>query len=351
MSFISLIIVNFNGRSFIGELLESVASQSRPADEVLLVDNASTDGSLDYIRQYFPWVKIISLDSNLGFAQGNNTGLAVAKGDLIALLNSDTIIDKDYLLEMSKALEADDRVGAVVPKIYDQDSTLKFHCAGAEFNNLGHCWGRGFNQEETGQFEVLTEVPGVTGCAALLRRSALQGETLFDPEFFMYLEEFELSLRLRSRGFAIQFVPAAIAMHRGSQSVRQVTPHVGLFGQFYGNRNRAKILTKYYPFSLLLKNFPLIFLSFLYWDFIFLRKAGPIFFLRAVAMQTLFAFKGSWDRVRGKGVPSKGWLPWMTHHGWKQLLTFKREVVAQQGYAALSKWGKIKLEPTAENTG
>ena len=196
---VSVIIVNYNGQHLLGELFQSLAKQSRPADEVIMVDNASVDGSVAYVQQHFSWVKVIASSVNAGYAEGNNIGLANASGDYIALLNSDTAVNERWLAELIKILDADERIGAAVSKIYLATNTPTIDCAGAEFNNLGFVWGRGTNEPDRGQFDTVMEVPSLTACAALIRRSAFESAPLFDAKLFMYYEEFDLGLRLRGR--------------------------------------------------------------------------------------------------------------------------------------------------------
>ena len=190
---VSVIIVNYNGQRLLGKLFESLAHQTFPADEIILVDNASVDRSVAYVRQHFPQVTVVPLPTNTGFAGGNNAGFAKARGEYIALLNSDTIVDKRWLLELVQALDADERIGAAVPKIYLASAYPRIAQAGAEFNNLGNIWGRGFYQLDQGQFDTVMEVPALTGCSAIVRRQALRGEPLFDQRFFMYHEELDLT--------------------------------------------------------------------------------------------------------------------------------------------------------------
>ena len=324
MAQVSVIIVNYNGRHFLGECFGSLARQIRPADEVILVDNASTDGSVDYTREHFPWVKVVASETNTGFAEGNNLGLAQAQGDYLALLNNDTEVDEGWLEELVRTLDADGQVGAAVSKIYLASSYPTLDCAGAEFNNLGFCWGRGSNQLDRGQFDTASEVPAVTACAMLLRREALGGAPLFDERLFMYYEEFDLSLRLRGRRYAIVYVPTAVVYHKRSEGVKGATRKPVLFQQFYGNRNRVKILFKYYPPAVLLRSLPLIFLSLAYWDGVFLRDGGWAFFARAVVGQVRYAWQGLRERLRGDaGVEAKHWLPWMTNQGLREVLALK----------------------------
>jgi GT2 family glycosyltransferase len=319
MADVSVVIVNYNGRQYLGELLASLARQVKPADEVILVDNASSDGSAAYVRQQFPWVNVVELRDNVGFAEGNNIGVARSRGQYIALLNNDTIVDERWLTELVRALEADDGIGAVVPKIYKAHAYPRLDCAGAEFNALGMSWGRGANSVDEGQYELPVEVAAVTGCSVLLRRTALGGDPMFDAKLFMYYEELDLSLRLRGRGYSVLYVPTAIVHHKGSQAVAEMSRQPVLFQQFYGNRNRLKILLKYYPVAILLRNLPLIVLSLLYWDLYFLRHGGPRFAVRAVRQQAAFAYAGLRERHQTREVRAHRWIPWMKQQGIREL--------------------------------
>ena len=316
---VSVVVVNFNGRRHLPALFDSLARQVRPADQVVLVDNASTDASAEWVRDAFPWVDVVALAENVGFAAGNNVGLATARGELIALLNPDTTVDERWLAELLDTLAGDERIGAVVPKIYRAGSPPTIEQAGAEFNNLGHCWTRGYNQPDRGQFDTDAEVPALTGCSVLVRRAALGGEELFDPRLFMYYEEFELSLRLRGRGYRVVYNPRSVVVHTGMQSVRQATAEPLLLQQEYCNRNRLKILCKYYPLPLLARNLPLILLSIAYWDALFLLRSGPARCLRAITAQARFAARGLWERRAARSVEAARWLPWMTSQGLRQV--------------------------------
>jgi GT2 family glycosyltransferase len=323
---LSVVIVNYNGQLFLGELLDSLSRQLRRPDEVILVDNASADGSTAYVREHFPGVRVLALMDNLGFAEGNNVGFGHASGDYIAVLNSDTVLDELCIDSLVRALDADERIGVVVPKVYlatHQVGELRvIDCAGAEFNNIGFCWGRGMNQLDRGHYDMITEVPGLTACAAIIRRSALAGEPPFDKRFFMYYEELELSLRVRARGYKIVYVPTAVVHHKRGGSVKRSSTKPQLFTQFYGNRNRVKILATYYPFSLLLANLPLIFLSLLYWNGFFLLNGGFRLCGRAVAEQVQYAIQGLAERSAMDRKPER-WLPWMKRHGLHELLAMR----------------------------
>jgi GT2 family glycosyltransferase len=322
---VSVIIVNYNGQHLLGDLFDSLAKQTRPADEIIMVDNASADDSVEYVRRHFSWVEVIVSNVNTGYAEGNNIGLANASGEYIGLLNSDTAVDERWLAELIKILDADENVAAAVSKIYLASETATIDCAGAEFNNLGFVWGRGTNEPDHGQFDSVMSVPSLTACGALIRRGALQEEPLFDSRLFMYYEEFDLALRLRGRGHSIVYVPTSLVYHKRSQTVQKVGQPL-LFHQFYSNRNRVKILAKYYPLSVLTRSLPLILLSLVYCDWFFLRKGGPRFFFRAVSAQIRYALQGFTERLSGGYVDSRQWLPWMSKQGLREVLALRSKL-------------------------
>ena len=320
----SIIVVNYNGQEWLPALFRSLESQSRSDFEVIMVDNASTDDSVEYVAREFPQVKLVRSQANVGFAQGNNLGVTHARGKYIVLLNSDTVAERDWLNELVRVIDSDDSIGAVVSKIYHGQSSETFDCAGARFNSIGFCWGRGARQKDMGQFDEIEEVPAGTACSMIVRREALNGEPLFDESFFMYYEEFELSLRIREAGYRIVYAPSSIVHHRRNQSVKKEHSQPSLFCQFHGNRNRVKILAKYYPAGVLLVNAPWILLSLAYWNLFFLRTGGLALLARAVAAQFRYLVMGLSER-RSRRHAAKTWLPWMEKNSFRDLLDIKRQ--------------------------
>ena len=130
-----------------------------------MVDNASVDGSVEYVQQHFSWVKVIASKVNTGYAEGNNIGVANASGDYIALLNSDTAVDERWLAELVKVLDADEGIGAAVSKIYRATNTRRL-IAPARNSTTWAFWARGTNEPDRGQFDTVMEVPSLTACAA-----------------------------------------------------------------------------------------------------------------------------------------------------------------------------------------
>lgn len=324
MSSVSVIVVTFEGREYADALLRSLERQSRPPAEIIVVDNASSDGTADHIAERFPSVTLLRSNTNRGFAGGCNLGYARARGELIALINQDTQVDPLWIEQLVSVMESDEIIGAVVPKILVRDGPL-IDCIGAEFDDIGFCWSRGHGQSDEGQFDEPVDVAALTGCSVLLRSSAIQGVRLFDESLFMYYEELELTLRIRAAGYRIVSAPAAVVRHEVSASVRASSIDPLLFKQFHGNRNRLKIVAKYFPLAVILRSLPLIVLSLVYWDVRFLLRGGPRWFVRAVAGQFRFMVAGVVERIRGQGVPAAAWMPWMQRHGLRDLLAVKKE--------------------------
>ncbi|MBA7612767.1 hypothetical protein ES703_20007 [subsurface metagenome] len=322
---VSVIIVNWNGKHLLRECLESLREQAYPNSEVVLVDNGSTDGSLEYLKESFPWVRVLPLDRNYGFAEGNNRGIGVAEGDYVFLLNSDTVIDSLCILELVKMMEQDPLVGCCAPLICFHHNRVIVNSAGAYYDNVGFCWEHSFGKRVESIDRTIREVPVAAGCAMLIRRKVMEKTYLFDHSFFMYCEDFDFGIRLREIGYKAKLVPSAVVYHRFSASQSsQLNFQPTLFKRLYSQRNRAKILTKYYPVGILIKNLPLITLSFIYWNLFTLKRGGMIKFLRAIISQLHFAAVGFIERLNRKEKHPERWVKYMTHHSLKDLIHFAR---------------------------
>lgn len=246
---VSIIVVNWNRREYVGECLNSLRSQSFRDFEVILVDNGSTDGSVESIEENFPgFVRILKNKENVGFARGNNQGIEVARGEYIVLLNNDAQADSHWLEGLLKGTEEDQRVGMVASKIY-------LHGSDKVIDNVGHLIyrdglnrGRGRLEVDHGQFDEKEEVLFPSGCAALYRRKMLEEVGLFDEDFFAYADDTDLGLKGRMAGWRCLYMPQAIVYHRYSQSSGPYSP----LKAFYVERNRVWIAVKYLPLSMLL---------------------------------------------------------------------------------------------------
>jgi len=248
---VSVIIANWNGREYLGECLKSLRGQTFLDFEVIVVDNGSTDGSVEYIESQFPgFARILRNAENRGFSGGNNQGIKAARGQYIALLNNDAQADQNWLQELVKAAQADPRAGMLASKIYLQGRPRIIDNVGHLIFRDGLNRGRGRLEEDHGQFSEKEEVLFPSGCAALYRREMLEEIGLFDEDFFAYGDDTDIGLKGRLAGWKCFYIPQAVVYHRYSQSSGSYSP----LKAFYVERNRVWIAVKYFPLSLLLKS-------------------------------------------------------------------------------------------------
>lgn len=230
---LSILIVSWNTRGLLARCLETVAAElasfAPDATEMLVVDNASHDGSAALVRERFPWARLIVNDANVGFARANNQAFAAARGRYILLLNPDTAILPGALRTLVDFLEAHPAVGAVGARLLNPDGSLQPSCSPAptlsrEVWRLFHLDAlRPYGVYDMSRWDTHQPRPVeiVQGACLLLRREALGDEELLDPRYFMYSEEVDLCYRIRRRGWQIYWVPTAQVIHYGGQSTRQ----------------------------------------------------------------------------------------------------------------------------------
>ncbi len=245
----SVIIVNWNGKDYLKTCLDSLKTQSYPNIEVIVVDNGSKDGSVDFLNQYYlPFVKVIANRENLGFSGGNNVGIRAAKGQYILLLNNDTEADQKWIEELIREAENNPAVGMCASKIYSFSQRNIIDVAGHLLYRDGLNRGRGRLEKDAGQYDAVEEVFFPSGCAALYRKEMLDEIGLFDETFFAYGDDTDIGLRGRIAGWKCLYVPTAIVYHRYSGSTSAYSPSK----VFWVERNRVWILIKYFPISMIL---------------------------------------------------------------------------------------------------
>jgi GT2 family glycosyltransferase len=248
---VSVIIVNWNGKAYLGDCLNSLRNQTFLDFEIIVVDNGSKDASVEYVESQFPgFAHILRNPENRGFSGGNNQGIKEARGQYIALLNNDARADSGWLKELVKAAEADHRAGMLASKIYLQGQPKVIDNVGHLIFRDGLNRGRGRLEKDHGQFDKMEEVLFPSGCAALYRREMLEEIGLFDEDFFAYGDDTDIGLKGRLAGWKCLYIPQAVVYHRYSQSSGSYSP----LKAFYVERNRVWIAVKYFPLSLLLKS-------------------------------------------------------------------------------------------------
>lgn len=278
---ISVIVVNINRRQMLVECFQSLACQTKLPLEVILVDNGSTDGSLD-VPELFPGlnIRVIRNTTNQGFCAANNQGFSIAQGGFFALLNNDAVADAEWLQSLVVAFDLGDRVGMAASKILVYSQRDNIDKAGHLIYWDGQNRGRGTGQIDRGQFDRVEEVLWPDGCAAMYRREMIDEIGGFDEEFFAYADDAELGLRGRLAGWQSYYMPnARVYHHRGSTLGVYSALRIQLI-----ERNRILLVWKHFPWSLVWLN-------------------GWFYLLRIIA--------GVAAAARGRGEVGKisGWMP------------------------------------------
>jgi len=269
-----VVIVNYNGERFVAPCLSSVLAQTRPFDEIIVVDNASSDSSLSMVRHRFPQVKVIGIGQNLGYAEGCNRGINASTGDLVAVLNNDAVLHSHWL---EKLLEHDhDPWSFWASLILFASEPEKIDSAGDAMAVVGAGFKIGHLQSAQNRTEP-REVFGPCAAAALYRRSLLETTGGFDPDFFLIYEDADLNFRARLQGFRCLFVPDAVAYHHVNSSIGSFS-HTYVF---FGHRNSEYVFWKAMPLALLLMYLPERILFDLASFFFFVMKGRSISFLGA----------------------------------------------------------------------
>ena len=252
----SVVVVNWNGRQYLSACLSGLAAQTYQPTEVIVVDNGSTDGSVELVQEEFPWVRLVSSSTNLGFAGGCNLGLREARGAYLATLNNDAFAYPNWLEEMVGALESDSSVGMCASKVLAWDDAVA-ESAGITVSWLGIAAERLAGQPDRPEEEELVEVFGPSASAALYRRAMLDELGLFEESFFCYLEDVDLAWRARNAGWRCLYVPTARVRHRGSAT----SGRGSALKRYYLARNKPWTIARNYPSPYLPLLLPAIFLA------------------------------------------------------------------------------------------
>jgi GT2 family glycosyltransferase len=243
---VSIIVVNYNGSAFIDACLESL-ERAGGYRELIVVDNASTDGSPETIERRFPSVRLVRAGSNLGFAAGNNLGARNASGDVLVLFNPDAFATPGWLEALLSPFE-DSGIWVASPKIYrgKPGETTTIDSAGCDLEYpLGEGPPRGYFEIDAGQFDERADVAYCAGAAFAIRRGTYEAFGGLDDSFFSYAEESDLCWRVRMRGGRCVYEPASLVYHIGSAN----------FGArsagklFYQTRNRIRMCVQNYDRS------------------------------------------------------------------------------------------------------
>jgi GT2 family glycosyltransferase len=239
---VSVVIPNWNGRRWLPDCLDSLAAQQLAPAQTIVVDNGSTDGSIEYLRSAHPEVELLSLTTNTGFAHAANQGLRAARSPIVGLINADIVLAPDWLARMTDALATDRDAASVACKMLDLANPGRVYDAGDVLRRDGACEQRGRFGRDDGRWDEPGEVFGACAGAALYRRDAVLSLGGFDERYFAYLEDVDLSLRLRLAGWRCRYEPT-VALHAGESASRELPG-----GHLYlVERNTLVLVAKAFP--------------------------------------------------------------------------------------------------------
>jgi GT2 family glycosyltransferase len=244
---LSVIILNFDGRRWLPACLDALAAQrDAPVFETILVDNGSTDGSVDLVRTTYPDVQVLETGANLGFAAGNNAGARAAVGDWLVFLNNDTVVDERWLASLWAAHVEHPEYALITSLLVFLHDPSIVDSAGDGYLLAGGAFKHGHGGPAA-SFAESREVFGACGGAFMIRREVYDSLGGFDGRFFMVYEDVDLSYRARLRGHRVWYAADAIVRHAGSGSLGTISPAA----VFYGQRNLEWTWLKNTPRDLL----------------------------------------------------------------------------------------------------
>jgi len=291
---VSVVIVNWNGKKFIAECLAGLRNQTHKDHSIIMVDNASQDGSLEYVQKHYPEVKPVALGKNLGFAAANNIAIKSMNTEYVALLNPDTVPDPCWLENLLKALENHPEAGMAASKMLLYDRPNIIDRAGDVYTTAATALlhGRG---EPSENFNKMEWVFGACAGAALYRTRMLHDIGFFDEDFFLLYEDVDLSFRAQLMGYKCLYVPEAIVYHKASASIGYDSP----ISVYYSHRNLEWVYIKNMPGYLILKTIcPHI-----------IYNIASFFYFIAIGRMKEF-LKAKWDALKGmkRSLKKRRWI-------------------------------------------
>lgn len=246
---LSVIIPNWNGKHLLKICLPSLKKQTFKNFEVVIVDNGSKDGSIEYIEKYYPEIKLIKLENNIGFAPAVNLGLKICVGEMMVLLNNDTEVDKNCLQNLLKVANKKD-IGFVAAKILNFKNRKLIDSAGDYIDAVGHADNNGRGETDGTKFSTPGPLFLATAGGSLFKREVFEKIGFFDHEYFAYMEDVDFCLRAQLNGIKGWYEPSAVIYHI-HKATSSKNPG---FTEYLQYRNMTLTVLKNFPKELFLKD-------------------------------------------------------------------------------------------------
>jgi GT2 family glycosyltransferase len=260
--FVSIIVLNYNGVPYLDTCFTSLKEIDYPPScwELLMPDNCSSDNSIPHVQSNFPWVKIIPFPDNAGFATGNNNAVEHARGDYIVFLNPDTKVEKNWLIELVRSLDISKSVVAAGSKVLFFGDEKIVQVAGSKMCLHGNGLNVGYGEKDGPGFSQSGYSMAPPGCSMIIKKDVFIALGGFDPDFFMYVEEFDLGYRLWMAGYKCVYVPTSVVYHEMNNFHFKVTPLL----VYNEEKNRIATIIKNFEFSNVIKGLIITYLIFGY---------------------------------------------------------------------------------------
>ena len=228
---IAIVILNWNGKKLLEQFLPSIVNFSSELAEIYVADNASTDSSLAYIKEYFPLVQIVENTTNGGYAKGYNDALKSIDADIYCLINSDIEVTQNWISPILEVFKKEKNTAIIQPKILDFKAKDIFEYAGAgggfiDLYGYPYCRGRVFNhlEQDTKQFNDVAEIFWASGACFFIRSKVYHQLNGFDEDYFAHQEEVDLCWRAQNEGFDVKYVGGATVYHVGGATLQETNP-------------------------------------------------------------------------------------------------------------------------------
>lgn len=258
----SIIIVNYNGKKYLSKCLKSIFKNNYSDFEIILVDNNSTDGSIDFVNNFFSnylkKIKIVSLNKNYGPAYARNKGFEKSIGSLICFLDNDTQVHPNWLITAKKLFDSDKKIGCVQSKLLLANQKNRIDYVGEFMGNLGFLKSTAqYGEIDNGQYDSPNSILAAKSAGMFIRRQAFIDAGEFDPDYFIFMEETDLGWRAWLAGYKNVFCPKSIVYHKFSSTKDIVDPNFNNYlVRFHGTKNYIQTLIKNLSFWYLLKIIP-----------------------------------------------------------------------------------------------
>ena len=249
----AIVVTRDSGREIVA-CLRSLAASTVPLDEIVVVDQASRDGTPDLVRRLCPEALVLEYWDNPGFGEGNNRALRTAVGDYCLLLNPDAAVTPDCVGRLVETLEEQQDAAVAVPKTVLASEPTILNSAGLQMNQVGYAWDRGFLEWDRRQHDRAEPVLAGSGCALLLRAAPIRQLGGFDPSYFLYYEDLDLCHRAWLAGHPVHYEPAAVVRHAMTLHGRP-----RMYREYLDHRNRLRTVLKGWPARLLWPRLPRLF--------------------------------------------------------------------------------------------